>query len=160
MAYDIHGNILRRGHCEIHPHVAEEYPCSLCYEQDRKWKNYKEQEKEYYKAMNSAFENKKPVTIVCSAIWYQDFQTMTYLPENCDKGVVLCGIRHTQIIQQLAALTGKRTVTHAPDGVGNFKQGFLTSENRFVERKEAAIIAYRSGQIETDKAELFSEDIW
>lgn len=30
MAYDIYGNNLRPGHCEVHPHVHEEYPCSLC----------------------------------------------------------------------------------------------------------------------------------
>lgn len=100
------------------------------------------------------------ITIICSAIWYPNLETMTYLPENCDKGVVLCGLRHPQIIQQLAALTGKRTVTNALDGVGNFKQGFLTSENRFIERREAAIIAYRSGQLKEQKTELFSEDMW
>jgi len=30
MSWDIYGNPLRRGHCEVHPHVHEEYPCSLC----------------------------------------------------------------------------------------------------------------------------------
>lgn len=30
MSYDIYGNRLRRGHCEVHPHVHEEYPCSVC----------------------------------------------------------------------------------------------------------------------------------
>lgn len=30
MAYDIYGNNLRRGYCEVHPNVHEEYPCSLC----------------------------------------------------------------------------------------------------------------------------------
>ena len=30
MSYDIYGNPLQRGHCEVHPHVAEEYPCSVC----------------------------------------------------------------------------------------------------------------------------------
>jgi cell division protein FtsB len=30
MSFDIYGNNLKRGHCEIHPHVAEEYPCSQC----------------------------------------------------------------------------------------------------------------------------------
>lgn len=31
MSYDIYGGILRPGHCEVHPHVAEAYPCSVCY---------------------------------------------------------------------------------------------------------------------------------
>lgn len=40
MAYDIYGNNLRRGFCEIHPYVEQEYPCSICYQEteDRKRK--------------------------------------------------------------------------------------------------------------------------
>lgn len=30
MSYDIYGENLRRGYCEVHPHISEEYPCSLC----------------------------------------------------------------------------------------------------------------------------------
>ncbi|MFA5630306.1 MAG: hypothetical protein WC997_02240 [Porticoccaceae bacterium] len=30
MSFDIYGNPLARGHCEVHPHVHEEYPCSVC----------------------------------------------------------------------------------------------------------------------------------
>lgn len=30
MSYDIWGNPLPHGHCEVHPHVHEEYPCSVC----------------------------------------------------------------------------------------------------------------------------------
>lgn len=30
MAWDIYGNPLKRGHCEVHPNVHEEYPCSVC----------------------------------------------------------------------------------------------------------------------------------
>lgn len=30
MSFDIYGNNLRLGHCEVHPHVHEEYPCSVC----------------------------------------------------------------------------------------------------------------------------------
>ncbi len=30
MNFDIHGNNLRSGHCEVHPWVHEEYPCSMC----------------------------------------------------------------------------------------------------------------------------------
>lgn len=30
MSFDIYGNPLLRGHCERHPHVHEEYPCSVC----------------------------------------------------------------------------------------------------------------------------------
>ena len=30
MPYDIYGQNLRAGHCEVHPHIHEEYPCSQC----------------------------------------------------------------------------------------------------------------------------------
>jgi len=30
MAFDIYGQPLRRGHCEVHPDVWGEYPCALC----------------------------------------------------------------------------------------------------------------------------------
>lgn len=31
MAYDIYGNDLRLGYCEVHPHVNQQYPCDICY---------------------------------------------------------------------------------------------------------------------------------
>jgi hypothetical protein len=31
MSYDIYGNNLRRGYCEVHPHVHQEYPCDICF---------------------------------------------------------------------------------------------------------------------------------
>ena len=39
-------------------------------------------------------------------------------------------------------------------------QGFLTSKNRFVDRREGAEIAFRSGQIPNPKQILFSEDLY
>ena len=36
MSYGICGNPLRRGHCEVHPHVHEEYPCSVCVAESRR----------------------------------------------------------------------------------------------------------------------------
>ena len=30
MSFDIYGNHLRRGYCEVHPNVHEEFPCSCC----------------------------------------------------------------------------------------------------------------------------------
>lgn len=37
MAYDIFGNVLAAGHCEVHAHVREEYPCSLCIRERREY---------------------------------------------------------------------------------------------------------------------------
>ncbi len=45
MAWDIYGERLERGHCEVHPHVHEEYPCSICLAESReKRRMQKEQE--------------------------------------------------------------------------------------------------------------------
>lgn len=37
MAYDIFGNHLQPGHCEVHPDVAEPYPCTCCFEDLREY---------------------------------------------------------------------------------------------------------------------------
>lgn len=98
--------------------------------------------------------------LLCSAIWYKDLPTMRLLPNNCDKGIVLCGWRHGNIIAQMQATMGLRTVVRGENSVGEYKQGFLTNDNRFVERPEAAEIALKSGQIKVEKTYLFSEDVW
>ena len=48
MAYDIYGQKLASGHCEVHPWVGETYPCSLCYAESM-LKHYPRQ-KEYKSA--------------------------------------------------------------------------------------------------------------
>jgi hypothetical protein len=42
----------------------------------------------------------------------------------------------------------------------NHTQGFLTSKNRFVDRKEAANIAIAANQCEKTVTMLFSEDLY
>ena len=98
--------------------------------------------------------------LLCSAIWYKDLPTMRLLPKNCDKGIVLCGWRHGNIIEQMQATMGLRTVIHGQNSAGEYEQGFLTNDNRFVKRAEAAEIAFKSGQIKVEKTYLFSEDVW
>lgn len=51
-------------------------------------------------------------------------------------------------------LTGKPT--RSPQAI----QGFLTSRNRFVDREEAAELAFQNGQIAEEKLRLYSEDLW
>lgn len=34
MAYDIYGNGLRPGYCEVHPDVPEQWPCGYCRDAD------------------------------------------------------------------------------------------------------------------------------
>lgn len=49
------------------------------------------------------------------------------------------------------------------DEVGGFRQGFLTSGGRFVDRKEALKLATAAGQMKNTphpSGDLFSEDVW
>lgn len=48
MSFDIYGNRLERGHCEVHPHVHEDYPCSLCMSESRRRQT---ERREYDEAM-------------------------------------------------------------------------------------------------------------
>jgi len=100
--------------------------------------------------------------ILVSAIWYKELQNeiTQLLPSNCDSGIVILGYRHGQCIHTLLSLKGLRTVEKAPDSVGKHVQGFLTSKNRFVDRKEAAQIAFDANQTKDLKRMLFSEDLY
>jgi hypothetical protein len=72
------------------------------------------------------------------------------------KGEIYVGRRHCEILRYIKERTGAKKVG------GQWPQGFVTSEGRFVEREEAAKIALKSGQIEKLKFssyQLFSEEI-
>lgn len=102
--------------------------------------------------------------IVCAATWYKDLPTaLAHGCSNIDKGIVVCALRHANIIAICKSLTGKRTVNIAKDGAGDFEHGFLTSKNRFLNRKEAMELAKKNNQL-IDRSgggeHLFSEDIY
>lgn len=103
--------------------------------------------------------------ITCAAIWYKELPKQNFPPKNIDKGIVVCGLRHSNCIDIMKTLGELRTVRFAPDGVGETIQGFMTSENRFVDRLEAAEIAIKSGQVlrnflSNPLIGLFSEDLY
>ena len=55
MSWDIYGNPLARGHCEVHPHVHEEYPCSVCMAEKRQREQASQQsEAEHYMQLEIA----------------------------------------------------------------------------------------------------------
>ncbi len=102
--------------------------------------------------------------ILCAAIWYKEIplkkEIPQVLPKNCDKGLVVLGHRHGQCMWTMGCLTGLRSVTNAPDGVGEYKQGFITNTNRFVDRQEAGVIAFNADQTKELKTILYSEDLY
>jgi len=102
--------------------------------------------------------------ILCAAIWYKDlplvhtdFPGSHLRPVNCDRGIVFCAQRHLQCLYQMIAMTGK--MQHQ---AGEEVQGFLTSTNRFVDRKEGMIIALQANQVINiyHSDNLFSEDLY
>ena len=105
--------------------------------------------------------------ITCAAIWYKDLPTQTYPPKNINKGIVVCGHRHSNCIDIMKSLAGLRTTQFGPDSVGETVQGFMTSKNRFVDRQEAMAIAKTTGQVDLSNNNLnnpmiglFSEDLY
>lgn len=92
--------------------------------------------------------------ILCSAIWYKDFEKPVHSVTNLDRGVVMCGLGHVHIIHQHVKLMGKRQAE-----MGDYEQGFLTSKNRFLSRDEAGKLAFEAGQIDVIKT-LYSEDLF
>lgn len=102
--------------------------------------------------------------ILCAAIWYKDLPLVytdfppTHLrPVNCDRGIIFCAQRHLQCLYQMIAMTGK--MQHE---AGEEVQGFLTSTNRFVDRKEGMKIALEANQVINPYHSdiLFSEDLY
>jgi hypothetical protein len=55
MAWDIYGNRLRKGFCEVHPWVGEEYPCSLCNQDIDKRKREQQEYDAYCRAEQKAY---------------------------------------------------------------------------------------------------------
>ena len=100
--------------------------------------------------------------IYSAAIWYKDLPTAKYLPKNIDKGIVVEGHRHADIIRTVVNLLGKRTCQFGEDCAGESEQGFVTNTNRFVDRVEGLKIAREANQLinETPFSELYSEDIY
>jgi hypothetical protein len=61
MAYDIYGEVLGKGCCEVHPWVNQSYPCSTCYDesrQDAQKNDYdKQMEREYRDAETAHYRH-------------------------------------------------------------------------------------------------------
>ena len=96
---------------------------------------------------------KKQEYILCAAIYYNTIDSYVHQPKNIQTGYVVCGRRHHNCIMLNAVLSGRKTTE-------NDIQGFLTSQNRFVDRKEAANIAYKAGQIKDIVDCLISVDLY
>jgi len=101
--------------------------------------------------------------IACSAVWFKELEFKKDVPNeqvnpvNIESGITFCGHRHLQCIRTMNAITGLRQAE-----AGAWEDGFITSKNRFVDRKEGAAIALGCGQIKKLNYgnQLYSEDLY
>lgn len=101
---------------------------------------------------------KKPY-IICSAIWFPHMNTPPFKPVNIAYGAVVSGRRHSDCFNSLRVL---EMPDHKDPRTKGSVQGFLTSDNRFMNRFEAMVFAKRIGQVseKLEKNILFSEDLY
>lgn len=93
--------------------------------------------------------------LLCAAIYYQDGKRYKHQPKNIESGIVVCGRRHHNCYITLSSLLGDKydiKLTH--------NQGFVTSKDRYLERKEAAQVAFECGQVKELNNTIFSEMLW
>lgn len=95
--------------------------------------------------------------VICSAIWYDDGNIYPHQPKGIETGYVACGLRHCGIIGQ--SLEDRRQLEVC--------QGFLTDQNKFVNREDALNIVLNNTQDLRSKREdlknsknLYSEDLY
>lgn len=101
--------------------------------------------------------------ILCAAIHIRNNKQYVHQPKNIDSGLVVCGRRHHNCFAIISAIFPEHDalVKNIKDHV----QGFITSDNRFVDRKEALVIATKAGQLEHREkyppvSQLLSEDLY
>lgn len=83
--------------------------------------------------------------IICSAYWYKtgDESPRGFVAQNISTGIIIGQWRHPNVIHAWRKSSGLRTVQTEVEYV----DGFLTSRGNFVDRVQAAEIAYNAGQI-------------
>ena len=102
------------------------------------------------------------VYIICAAIWVKDPNIECRTARNIEKGEVVTGYRHGNCYAIISRLYDFDKEKGYPKYYLHWEkvQGFLTSEGTFVDRKEAAKIAFQAKQIKTEKTVLYSEDLY
>lgn len=98
--------------------------------------------------------------IICAAIWFNDLAKHEHQPKNIESGFVICGRRHHNVFATVAAMKADSLFDKFSEAKRNAVQGFVTSKDRFVDRKEGGEIAFAAGQIPEITNCLFSEDLY
>jgi hypothetical protein len=95
--------------------------------------------------------------ILCAAVHYEDKIIYRDQPQGIHTGFVVAGYRHHNCMETVRALLERFYNKR------NILQGFLTSRNRFINRKEAFEIhigQHPDLKPMSDERELFSEDLY
>ena len=104
----------------------------------------------------------KPEYILCAAIHFLDGIKHLHQPKNIESGFVVAGRRHHNCYVTISILhkldLSKDSILKGMESV----QGFITSNDRFLNRRESYDVAVASGQIEDDSEvkRLMSEDLY
>lgn len=96
----------------------------------------------------------KKTYILCAAIYFNDEKKHYHQPKNIEIGFVLTGRMHHNIFAIFTCLGLDR------NDFGKQVQGFITSDNQFVNRTEGSRIAFNAEQIKNEKDKLYSEDLY
>ncbi len=116
----------------------------------RMYPNNKHTFVDYWTGSESQFDQylEKPKEwIICAANFYDDGIERTHKPRNITTGFVICGRRHHNCISTFAQMVG---FPYSPESMklsNTEVQGFMTNQDRFVDRKEAFQIARLADQI-------------
>ena len=107
--------------------------------------------------VNFLLKMKMEERIICSAIWFDD--DIARANQNVISGFVVAGLRHSDCFRTASVFDPEYKYNYRS------KQGFLTSGNRFVDRKEALSIAISARQVKKKELHnpligLFSEDLY
>jgi len=107
-------------------------------------------QKEFFEQIVSS----RPEIIICAAVHFDDGKKYVYKPINIETGYVICGHRHHECFYTRAIFGGEQGFE------GTITQGFLTSKNRFLDRKEAYRLAKGYMEIYSENESLYSEDLY
>ncbi len=85
--------------------------------------------------------------IICAAIWFKDGNKYSHQPRNVDSGLVVCGRRHHNCFLTAFELNGGKKIEGLNEVNERAVQGFLTSDDRFVDRKEGGKLHSMLGKL-------------
>lgn len=93
--------------------------------------------------------------VLCAAIYINDGEVHEGQPQNIQIGFVICGRRHHNCYQTIKDLCGEnvnskygKLISAMSSDEIRKHQGFITSEDRYVDRKDAWKIAKENEQIQ------------